>query len=92
MPSLESIAKDPRFIGQTVQSVLKAISKAYDDHIFVDFTPGKLNAAAFLFEGDGWIYFHIDEFQHQPAFHPERKWDLDLLLKEKVAQMEFEAE
>jgi hypothetical protein len=92
MPSLVSISQDPRHLGQSVQSVLKAINKPYDDHIFVDYTPGKLNAAAFLFEGEGWIYFFVDEFLHQPAFHPERKWDLDLFLKEKVAKMEWETE
>lgn len=90
MPSLVSIAQDARFIGQTVQAVLKAIGKPYDDHLFVDSTPGRLDAAAFLFDGEGWIYFHVAECVHQPTVNTERKWDIERFKKEVVASMEWE--
>jgi hypothetical protein len=90
MPSIVSIARDGRHIGQKVQSVLQATGKQYDDHLFVDEEPGILSGAAFHYEGEGWLYCYIDESKHQPAQNPDRKWDLKLFKLEKVASLEWE--
>jgi hypothetical protein len=90
MPSLESIARDRRYIGQKVQVVLKAIGKDSDDHLFVDFEPGHLSGAAFHFDAEGWLYFYIDAPRHQAEYNPERKWDIEKFKQEMVKEMAWE--
>jgi hypothetical protein len=90
MPSIVSIARDKRYIGQKVQTVLDATGKHYDDHLFVDLEPGYLSGAAFHFEEEGWLYFYVDENLLQPTFNPDRKWDIGRFKEEKIARMEWE--
>lgn len=90
MSTLFSISRDAGYIGQTVEAVLMAVGKPYDDHLFVDFEPGHLSGAAFHFDQEGWLYCYVDAFMHQSPYHPERKWSLDSFKQEHVSRLDWE--
>lgn len=91
MISIEQLSKED-WSGKTVAQVLEAVERPYKEHLFVDHKPGSLTATGFHYEGEGWLYVYVTNYQHMKRFEMDRNWDLESFKKETIDRVEFEAE
>jgi hypothetical protein len=89
--SIERLSRE-NWSGKTVSELLDAAGKPYQEHLFVDHKPGSLTAVGFRYEGEGWLYVYVTDYQHMKRFDSNRNWDVEAFKREKIDRLEFEAE
>ena len=91
MISIQQISQE-NWAGKPVSQLLDRIERPYQKHIFVDHKPGSLTATGFHYEGEGWLYVYVTDYQHMQRFNMDRNWDLEAFKQESIDRLEFEAE
>jgi hypothetical protein len=89
---IEKIRKeDPRkYIGKLLNDFLSnKIFKKYKTWILSDEPPGKLYAIFLSYSKQVWIDIIFDGIHYQKGFNKERKWDFNLLKKEKIYEIRY---
>ena len=61
-----------------------SILKKYKEWIASDEPPGKLHSVLILYSKKVWVEVIFDEILYQKKFNIKRKWDFNLLKKEKI--------
>lgn len=79
-----------KFIGKPIYEVLQdTVLRNYQELLLFDEPPGRLSGIMIMFDDRLYVNIHVHPIIHQKAFNEDRKWSLELFLKENVAKIEF---
>jgi hypothetical protein len=77
-----------QFIGKPITDLLSVkLIGEFNSYLFNDEPPAKLRAVTFEYNNQIFLEIGITQFEHAKSFDPKLDWNLEDVMKEKIASI-----